>query len=71
MRDNKYGEIDFPLRGIPDHEMEDFLAPLKESLGDTVTMEELKKGVKLAKSMRFSTGYPALLIPHQWNIPSI
>ena len=51
MRDNKYGEIDFPLRSIPDHELRDFLMPLKENLGDTVTLDELERGAELAKSV--------------------
>ncbi|KAL9594205.1 MAG: hypothetical protein Q9179_005498 [Wetmoreana sp. 5 TL-2023] len=49
LSDNKYGKVDFPLRMIPDHELSEFLMPLKQNCGDVVTMEELLRGAKLAK----------------------
>ena len=49
MRDNKFGIVDFPIRTIPDHELPEYLEPLKHNCGDTVTMEELERGAKLVK----------------------
>ena len=49
MRDNKGGIVDFPLRYIEDHALEDALEPLRKNCDGIVTDEELYKGAQLAK----------------------
>ena len=48
MRDNKGGIVDFPLRYIPDHELREALAPLRQEV-KSITDDELLRGAQLAK----------------------
>ena len=51
MRDNKGGIVDFPLRYIEDHALEDSLEPLRISCEGIITGEELYRGAQLAKGL--------------------
>ena len=50
LKNNKGGIIDHPIRYIEDHKLKRFLEPLHAQLRDLVTLEELERGAKLAKS---------------------
>ena len=49
MRNNKGGIVDFPLRYIEDHKLEESLGPLRQKCCGVISDEELVRGAKLAK----------------------
>ncbi len=51
MRNNKGGIVDFPLRYIEDHALNDSLEALRTNCDGMITDEELYKGAQLAKGL--------------------
>ena len=49
LRDNTGGQIDNPIRYIPDDRLREYLEPLLVNCGGVVTMDDLERGAKLAK----------------------